>query len=258
LSSERSLKKRPGLLSSIPIIVEKQSFLILLFGGIVYAGFYIIITGLPQQLSETYKFNSIQVGLCYIPIGAGPLLIRPVIGRIMDANFRRHARKIGVEIVKGKQQDIDEFPIEKARLQICLSFVYLSSVAIIPYGWVMNLQHPPLPVVLVLLFIMSICTSASFQPLIALVIDINPDSTAAAGAAFNFVRCLLGAGGVAVAKPMLNSIGRGWTSTIVSFIWIGLSVCWWAAIAFGPRWRREKKEKKLRKEGNSDTSMTLQ
>lgn len=150
-SSERSNKQRPGILSSIPILLDKESFLILFFGGFVYGGYYIILTGLPQQLTSTYNYNSIQVGLCYIPIGMGPLIIRPLIGRIMDGNFRRHARALGVDIVENRQVDISGFPIERARLEVSLALIYLSSIAIIPYGWVMGLQHPPLPAALVLL-----------------------------------------------------------------------------------------------------------
>ncbi|KAF8852837.1 MFS general substrate transporter [Acephala macrosclerotiorum] len=240
-SSRRSSKKRPGILSSIPILLEKESFLLMFFGGLLYAGFMIIITGLPQQLGSTYNYNSLQVGLCFLPIGFGPLLIRSVIGRIMDANFRRHARKLGVEIVENQQQDIEGFPVERARLEVSLAFAYLSSASIIPYGWVMTLRHPPLAAVLVCLFIMGLCTSAAFQPLVALVIDINPKTAAASSAAFNLVRCLLGAGGVALVNLMLDSLGRGWASTLIAFIWVGMSVCWWAVIIFGPRWRKVKK-----------------
>ncbi len=239
-----SSKKRPGLLSSIPILAEKESFLILFFGSLVYAGYLIVVTGLPQQLASTYNFDSIQVGLCYLPIGFGPLLIRPIIGRIMDANFRRHARALGIELVQDRQQNIDDFPIERARLEASLAFVYLSSASIIPYGWVMGLWHPPLPVILVLLFIMGLCTSAAFQPLAALVIDINPESPGASTAAFNLIRCLLGAGAVGIVNPMLDSLGRGWTSTMIAFIWVGMSACWWAAIIFGPKWRKAKQAKR--------------
>ncbi|KAH6662759.1 major facilitator superfamily domain-containing protein [Halenospora varia] len=243
ISSARSSKKRPGLLSSLPVLVEKESFLLLFFGGLVYAGFMIVITGLPQQLETTYKYNSIQVGLCYLPIGFGPLLIRPFIGRLMDANFRRHATALGIDIVENRQLDIEGFPIERARLEVSLFFVYLSSASIIPYGWVMGLRHPPLAAILVLLFIMGLCTSAAMQPLIALVIDINPERPAASSAAFNLVRCLLGAGGVALVNLMLDSLGRGWTTTMIAFVWVGMSVCWWTVIVFGPRWRKEKKAK---------------
>jgi predicted MFS family arabinose efflux permease len=238
--SEKTVKKRPGLLSSIPIILEKESFLTLFFGGIMFTGHYIVVTNLASQLASTYHYNSLQVGLCYLPIGFGPLLVRPIIGRMMDKNFRRHARKLGIEIVKNVQLDDEGFPIERARLELSLIFVYLSSAAIIPYGWIMGLQHPPLPAVLVFLFIMGFCTSGSFQPLTALVIDLNPQSPAAATAAFNLVRCLLGAGGVAFGNPMVTKIGRGWTGTLIAAIWVLLSSCWWAVIFWGPKWRKER------------------
>jgi predicted MFS family arabinose efflux permease len=242
-SSERTAKKRPGLLSSIPIILEKESFLTLFFGGIMFTGQYIIITNLAAQLAATYHYNSLQVGLCYIPIGFGPLLVRPIVGRLMDRNFRRHARKMGIEVVKNIQLDDEEFPIERARLELSLVFVYMSSAAIIPYGWVMGLPHPPLPAALFLLFIMGFCTSGSYQPLTALVIDLNPQSPAAATAAFNLARCLLGAGGVALGNPMVTKLGRGWTSTLIAGVWVLLSSCWWLVIIFGPKWRRERKAK---------------
>jgi hypothetical protein len=57
----------------------------------------------------------------------------------MDSNFRRHARALGIQIVQNRQQDIDEFPVERARLEVSLVFVYLLSACIIPYGWLMRL-----------------------------------------------------------------------------------------------------------------------
>jgi multidrug resistance protein len=55
--AERLGKKRPGLLATVPIIMEKESFLLLFFGGLVYTGYYIILTGLPQQLTSTYHYT---------------------------------------------------------------------------------------------------------------------------------------------------------------------------------------------------------
>lgn len=243
-TSEKTTKRRPGILSTIPILLNKESFLILFFIGIVYGGYYIIITGLPQQLTTTYNFNSIQVGLCYIPVGMGPMLIRPFVGRIMDANFRRHARLAGIEVAENRQVDIENFPVEQARLQVSLALIYISSASIIPYGWVMNLSHPPLAAVLVLLFITSMTISAAFQPATALIIDINPQSPAAATAANQFVRCLIGAGAVAAVNPMLNSLGRGWTTTLVALVWVAASSMWWAVIFWGPKWRKAKRSKK--------------
>jgi predicted MFS family arabinose efflux permease len=159
----------------------------------------------------------------------------------MDRNFRRNARKLGLEVVKNIQLDDEDFRIERARLEISLAFVYLSSAAIVPYGWVMGLPHPPLPAALVVLFVVGFCTSGLFQPLAALVIDLNPQSPAAATAAFNLVRCLLGAGGEAFGNPMVTKLGRGWTSTIIAALWLSLSTCWWAVVIWGPKWRRERR-----------------
>lgn len=241
-------KNRPGILSSIPIILDKENFLMLFYAGIFYAGFYIIITGLPSQLSSTYNYNSIQVGLCYIPIGAGPLLIRPFVGKTMDANFRRHARRSGVEINKNVQYSIKNFPIERARLEISLGFAYLSCISIISYGWVMGMKHPSLPAALILLFFLGLSSSAAFQPLSALVIDINPKSSAAASAANNLVRCLLGAGGVAIVNLLFDSLGRGWTATLIALVWVLTSSFWWLVIIWGPRWRKEKEIKQAANE----------
>jgi multidrug resistance protein len=235
---ERSAKKRPSLFATIPIMLEKETFLLLFYCGIVYAGYYITLISLPRQLTSAYYYNSIQVGLCFLPLGLGPMLIRPVIGRIMDASFRRHARRLGVEVVKNKQYNVDGFPLEWARLQISLTMTYLSSAAIIPYGWVIGLEHPPLPAIIVLLFIMGLCIAATFQPVIALNVDINPRSPAAAGAAGQFLRCVMGAGGVALMNPMLDNLGSGWTSTVVAAVWVVMSLCWWTVVVKGPKWRQ--------------------
>jgi uncharacterized membrane protein YuzA (DUF378 family) len=91
---------------------------------------------------------------------------------------------------------------------------------------------------------MGLCTSAAFQPISALIIDIHPEKAAASTAAFNLVRCLLAAGAAGLVNPMFDSLGRGWTTTMIAFILVGMSVCWWAVVIFGPKWRKEKKAKK--------------
>ncbi|MCJ1292669.1 hypothetical protein MMC34_004222 [Xylographa carneopallida] len=234
-------KRRPGILSSLPILFEKESFLLLFYAGILYAGFYVIMAGLPAQLASVYNYNSIQIGLCYLPIGCGAIVARTIVGRAIDWNFRRHCRKLGIEIVKGKQQNIDTFPVERARLEVGLPLVYIGCAVFLPYGWVMSLPNPPLAAVIILLFLNAYVLSGSFQALNVLIVDCHPDSSAAASAALNLVRCLLGAGGVAAVIPLLDRIGSGWTGTMVTLIWVLMSGMWWAPMVWGPRWRAEKK-----------------
>ena len=251
-------KRRPGILSSLPIICEKESFLLLLFAGILYAGFYIIMGGLPAQLASIYKYNSIQIGLCYLPIGCGAIAARATVSRAIDWNFRRHSQKLGIDIVKGKQQDIENFPVERARLEVALPIMYFGCAGFLPYGWVMSLQSPPLAAVIILLFINAWAISGSMQALSVLNVDCHPESSAAASAALNLIRCLLGAGGVAAVIPLLDKIGSGWTGTLVTFIWILSSAMWWAPLIWGPRWRKEKKTKENAKRAMKQTSRDVE
>ncbi|KIN05268.1 hypothetical protein OIDMADRAFT_39592 [Oidiodendron maius Zn] len=240
LTTTISRKFRPSIISSLYIIFSKEAFLLMFLGGLLYAGFYILLTSLPSQLVSTFHYNSIQVGLCYIPMGAGALVACQVVGRLIDWNFRRHAKNLNVEVRKDHQVNIDEFTVERARLEIGLPLVYLGCVCIIPYGWIMNMEHPPLPAALVLLFLNTVSLSGSFQYLNVLIIDCYPDSPSAATAANNLIRCLLWGW----------RSGPRWTGTLISFIWAFGSLLWWSAWILGQRWRKEKKRKSDERRAN--------
>jgi len=77
-------------------------------------------------------------------------------------------------------------------------------------------------------------------------IDCYPDSPSSAAAANNLIRCLLGAGAVAVLEPLFNTLGRGWTGTLIAAIEAVVSLCWWAVWVWGYGWRRERREKRVR------------
>ena len=84
---------------------------------------------------------------------------------------------------------------------------------------------------------------AAFQVMMILMVDINPGNAAAATAANNLFRCLLGAGSTAVVVPMIDRMGVGWTYTFSSLVWIAFSPLLWALMKYGPKWRKEKKTK---------------
>lgn len=158
-----SNKRRPSLLASLQIVRCKQAFLLLLFSGLQSAGYFILLAGLPQQLESTFHYNSIQVGLCYIPMGCGILISRQIAGRLLDRNFQRHAKKLGITIVKNRQTSTEGFPVERARMEVGLPMAYLGCITVIPYGWVMHMKHPPLPVALMMLFCNALSMSGSMQ-----------------------------------------------------------------------------------------------
>ncbi len=240
VDAQQQHKPRINLLNSVRILFDKESGPLLLYSGIIFSGFYMVITGMPSLLQQHYDFNTLQIGLCYIPSGCGSLTAAFVIGRLQDWNFRRHAKKQGLVIDRKKQQDLSNFPIELSRLQVTMPLVALAGVVIIGFGWVME-YRTSLAGPLIFLFISTFCLSGAFNGLSTLIVDLNRESAGTATAAMNLARCLMGAGAVAIVIPMLDKIGIGWTSVVIAGAWAVFSPLIFLVIKFGPKWREEKR-----------------
>jgi MFS family permease len=242
-NSRSSPKRRPGPLETFKICREKETAIILLFVGLLFCGYVTVLSTLPSQLERKYGFNSLQIGLCCLPYAFGSLTARWTVGFLTDWNFRRHSRSLGIEIVKNRQTDLAEFPVESARLQITLPFVYLSSVFLITYSWVMayqtNLAGP-----LVMMCLAGHVMSGVVNTLLTLLVDCHVGRPATAVAASNLFRCLLGAGAVAAATPLINVIGIGWAGTLLALIWVIFSPLLWATLKWGHAWRREERKRR--------------
>ncbi|KAJ5384134.1 hypothetical protein N7517_002045 [Penicillium concentricum] len=237
-STIQELKQRPNPFSALLIATQKEMGLVLLYGCFLYAGYMTVLSTLSTELEGRFGFNSIQIGLCYLPMGIGSTSSRWVVGRLLDWNFRREALLQGMAIQKNRQQEIEKFNIERARLAITLPLIYLASLCILAYGWVMQ-YRTALTGPLVMLFFTGLTTTSAFNTLTTLVIDINYQNTATAAAANNLFRCLMGAGATAIASPLIKSIGIGWTATFIAGLWVLGSPALWVVFYRGYRWRRE-------------------
>jgi len=245
----------PNPLATLVVATEKEGALILFFAGIVYAGFFAVISGMPSQLKDIYGFDDLIIGLMYLPIAGGSLVAAFTQGRLIDWSYAREAKKLGIKVVRSKQQDLTNFPIEKARLQVAIPMLLSSSLFTVAYGWVLHFRTS-VAGPCVLLFFMGYTLIASTQSISILIVDINPGIAGTATAAFNLIRCLLGAGSTALILPMTDALGLGWSYTLIGFIYILLSPMLWVVMKWGPGWRRtrwerderKRKEKKAREE----------
>ncbi|KAL2041487.1 hypothetical protein N7G274_005869 [Stereocaulon virgatum] len=233
----------PNPLSTLVIATDKEGALILFCGGLNVALLYAITTGIPSQFGKIYGFNELQLGLVYIPFGSGSLISAFTTGKLVDWNYRKHAKRNGFPQTKNRYQDLANFPIERARLEVALPLLYISVLGMIGYGWVLDFRTS-LGGPLVFLFVFGYGSMAAFQVLQILMIDIYPGNAAAATAASNLFRCLLGAGSTALVVPMIDRLGAGWTYTFASLIWLTFSPLLWALMWYGPRWRKATKVKK--------------
>ena len=237
----------PSPWPTLQIVLDLETALVLLTTGLMFACFYAIMTGATTSFHEVYHFNNIQTGLMYLPIGAGMIISAFTTGRLVDWNYRRHAKRAGLPVIKNVRQDLRNFNIERARLEIALPMYYFSLASVIGYGWVLG-HKVNLAVPIILLFISGWTLNATSQVLNALMVDIWPGRSAAATAANNLFRCELGAASSAAISPMSEAMGTGWAYTTLALIAAAASPCLWAMMTHGIKWRQKRiaKEERLK------------
>ena len=244
--------KIPNPLATLTIIFEKEVGMVLASAALAFGAYYAVTSALPSQFEEIYGFNDIQIALCFIPVGGGSLVAVFTQGRMADYNYKRYATRLGNLVVKTKQQDLTDFPIERARLEIALPMLLLEAASIIAYAWVTNfatnLSGP-----LILLFVISYSSCAAFTTMSILIVDVYPEKAGQATAANNLCRCWLGAGFTAAIVPMINAMGRGWSLTLVGLLCLACAPILLVVIVLGPHWRRERGSREKDREDEKRT-----
>ncbi|GAM85447.1 hypothetical protein ANO11243_034540 [Dothideomycetidae sp. 11243] len=230
-------------LGSLEVIFDKECSCIFIYGALQYAGYFLISSTLSEELTTKYGYNSLQVGLCFIPLGIGGIVSRFTATVLVDWNYRRIAKQYGFPVVKNRQdKNMDDFPIEKARLQVGIPMAYASAVFMVVYGWVMDFRTS-LAGPIIALFMIGLTAAGTFTMLGTLVVDLNLQRPATAMAAMNLARCLTGAAFTAFALPLIKAIGIGWTGTLLAALWLSTSPMLWLVMYRGARWRKEKASK---------------
>jgi MFS family permease len=249
LSASRPLQW-PNPFGSIALLLQRECGFALLYSSVLCCSFYAVLSLIPSQFQKIYNFNELQISLCYIPFGVGSLIAAFNRGRMLDSNFRRHAKRLGIPVEKNKETDLAEFPIERARLEVALPTIILGSACTVGFGWTLqertNLAGP-----LIFLFVIAFCVSSSLNSVACLMLDIYPKKAGTVTASNNLLRCGFGAAATAVVVPMINGIGVGWALTIFALLPIVSLPVLWYIMKKGPGWRAETAAKKQEKQAAS-------
>ena len=183
-------------------------------------------------------------------------------GRALDYNYKRVARKIGVSVDRKRGNELRNFPIERARLEVACLPLVLSAGLTSSWGWILR-ARPSLAAPLVVFFIIGFFNTASFTMLSTLVVDLYPHSPATATAALNLVRCLIAAVGVAVIQHIINAMGLGWAYTFLALLSLAVYPSLLIVIKWGPKWREQRflkaskhKEKKQQRQAEESENVS--
>ena len=239
--------------AALRIIFYKDTALVLWMAASPYAVWYCIQASIPPIYQDIYAFNEIQIGLSYLTGGLGTVLGGYASGKLMDWNYQTTAKQLGHTIDGLSGDDLENFPIERARARgsCLLLFCYIG--ALTGYGWSVNAHvHESLPLILQFM-LAAICTSFQ-QTFNALLVDIFPKSPSTAAASSNITRCLLSAAAVAVVQPLSRSIGRSWFFTSLALLSGGGGLAAdWSLKKYGMQWRRERIAKAKQSESHNAT-----
>ncbi|CAO1606246.1 hypothetical protein XANCAGTX0491_009747 [Xanthoria calcicola] len=221
---ESALKKHrfeiPNPWAAVRIIFWKDTALVLWMAGSPYTIWYCVQASIPPVYKDTYGFNDFQIGLSHLTGGFGT-----VIAHTID---------------KVSGDDLNHFPIEKARARGSWYILAVYLCALAGYGWAINF-HAHVSIPLILQFVLAAISTAFQQTFNALLVDIFPASPSTAAASGNITRCTLSAVAVAVLQPMVDRMGRGWYFTLLSLVDGGRGIiAVWLTTTRGMTWRHQR------------------
>ncbi|KAH9204150.1 major facilitator superfamily domain-containing protein, partial [Leptodontidium sp. 2 PMI_412] len=229
-----------SIVAPLRFLFEKDVFVSLFFGSIVYTVWSMVTSSTTDLFQSRFGLNDLQVGIAFLPNGAGCVAGSYLTGYLMDYDYRtveaqyRKAKGIADD-VKLNKKTLSDFPIEKSRLRniwwIVLVFVLTTAF----YGFSLNLNQIAIP--LLLQFFIAYSATAVFSLNSALIIDLYPGASASATAVNNLMRCSVGAIGVAFVQLIIDAIGAGPTFLLFALITLGLSPLLLVEWFYGEGWR---------------------
>ncbi|KAI2775675.1 MFS general substrate transporter [Daldinia loculata] len=229
----------PNVLAAVLIVFEKDVGSLMLFMSLFVMANYAMLVPLQDVIRRQYDFNDLQVGLCYIPYAVGSVLGATVVGKLLNWNYTRVAKSIGVSPDRKRGDDMRKFPIERARLDLMWPWTILAVAMIIAWGWVVD-SGTSLAAPLVVLFSGGAGLSGPVSILTTLLVDLYPMNPGRVSSTFNLTRAALSAVGTAVVQYIIDAWGYGFTYLFMGCIVLAASPCIIIVRKWGPKWREER------------------
>lgn len=131
----------PNPLKSLVILSRKDNATIILACGLLYAVYTCINASLSTLFIEIYQLNQWQAGLVYLPFGLGGTTSTFISGPLMDRAYRKARTSRGLPTDRARGDDLDNFPVEKARLSVVWTPMALTICSVVTFGWVLELKQ---------------------------------------------------------------------------------------------------------------------
>lgn len=220
----------------VVLLFKKESGILLWSNGLSYITFYCVPAGMPFLLRDSYHMSETAVGLMYLPLAGGVVLVALVSGRLFGWNYKRHCAAAGLQFQHNRQVDISKFPIERTRLEIGIPMTILAGACTMGWGWAMHTRSH-IAIICVLNFFVGMGMASSNNCINLVLVDTNQGQAGTAMAASNIAKCLIGAGATAATVPLINSIGAGPAFAAIGSAYFICCIPLTAVLVNGLKWR---------------------
>lgn len=229
----------PNIFAAIRIIFEKDVGLLMFFMSLFVMANFAMLIPLQDVIRRRYDFNDLQVGLCYIPYAMGSVIGAAIVGRLLNWNYARVARSIGVSPDRKRGEALREFPIERARLDLMWPWTVVAFITMAVWGWTVN-SGVNLAAPLVVLFLAGMGIAGPVSILTTLLVDLYPMNPGRVSSSFNLTRGSMSAIGTAVVQHIIDAWGYGYTYLFLSLVVLAASPSIYIVRRWGPKWREER------------------
>lgn len=225
---------KPSLIGYLRIMRYIPVTLVSINAGLLFATYYGIAVTYSKYLSSQYHFSTTEVGLGYIVPGVSLASGSLISGRVSD--------KIRKRMVANSP---DGKIIPEHRLPIQIFGILISMAGILCYGWMID-KHVHVVSVMAFSFMAGFGMTWVFVINTTYLTECAPAMPASLVAIASFFRNSGAAISSVIIEPLISKMGVGWCFTGLAFIdFFGLAMVL-ALIKFGPKWRHNLEQKKLR------------
>ncbi|TKA30743.1 hypothetical protein B0A50_02463 [Salinomyces thailandicus] len=204
------------------------------YATVTFTSLYILNISVQETFSGSpYNYNSIIIGLLYLPNSAGYFLSSIFGGKWVDRIMIREATKASRYDDDGK---LIFHPEDRMKENAWLGALVWPA-AIITYGWTadygVSIAGP-----MIANFFFGVGSMIIFAMVTTMLTEFMPRKASNGVALNNFVRNIFSCIGIIVTSPLIGALGNGWLFTIVGLVAL-VSGCAsiWAMKRFGDHWR---------------------
>ncbi len=141
-----------SIVGPLKFLFEKDVFITLFFGSIVYTVWSMVTSSTTALFQGPFNLSDLQVGLIFLPNGAGCVLGSYLTGYLMDHDYKTVERAYRIEKgidadTKLNKKELVDFPIEKSRMRNIWWIILIFILSTALYGYSLSLRILAIPLV---------------------------------------------------------------------------------------------------------------